>query len=79
MIKKSIFAKIASVTLSVAMLATLTLPNINSNMFMKTVNADDLPITKLGAGSIGTGTTSSEAAKLPRANTQGTYRFTTED
>lgn len=79
MIKKSIFAKIASVTLSVAMLATLTLPNINSNMFMKTVNADNLPITKLGAGSIGTGTTSSEAAKLPRANTQGTHRFTTED
>lgn len=78
MIKNSFFKKAASLTLSVIMLSTLVLPNVNIGMFDTVVAADNLPVISLGSGSIGSGSNSSEAAKLPRTNTQGTYRYTTD-
>lgn len=79
MIRKRFLKQITAITVSTAMLTTLVLPNINIEMFGSSVKADNLPVTTLGSGSIGVGSNEAEAAKLPRTNTQGTYRYTTDN
>ena len=65
--------------MSVVLIITLNLSNIGINIFEITTKADTLPVVNLGSGSIGTGSNVSEASKLPRTSTQGTYRFTTDN
>lgn len=79
MIRKKLFKQVTSIVVSTAMLVTLVLPNVNVDMFGGSVSADNLPITTLGAGSIGVGSNEAVASKLPRANTQGVYRYTTDN
>ena len=72
---KGNFKKGISVALSLALtVSSFALPDTAKN-----VNADNLPTTKLGVGSIGTGSNEPDAAKLPRTSTQGKYRFTTDN
>ncbi|MEI3323686.1 MAG: glycosyl hydrolase [Eubacterium sp.] len=72
---KGNFKKGISVALSLALtVSSFALPDTAKN-----VNADNLPTTKLGVGSIGTGSIEPDAAKLPRTSTQGKYRFTTDN
>lgn len=59
---KGNFKKGISVALSLALtVSSFALPDTAKN-----VNADNLPTTKLGVGSIGTGSNEPDAAKLPR-------------
>mgnify|MGYP000072780815 CR=1 FL=1 len=72
---KGNFKKGISVALSLALtVSSFALPDTAKN-----VNADNLPTTKLGVGSIGAGSNEPDAAKLPRTSTQGKYRFTTDN
>ena len=72
---KGNFKKGISVALSLALtVSSFALPDTAKN-----VNADNLPTTKLGVGSIGTGSNEPDAAKLPRTSKQGKYRFTTDN
>lgn len=72
---KGNFKKGISVALSLALtVSSFALPDTAKN-----VNADNLPTTNLGVGSIGTGSNEPDAAKLPRTSTQGKYRFTTDN
>ncbi len=77
MIGKKNIKKVISILLSLVLLLTLVFPNFNISMF--TASADNLPIQNMGAGSIGIGSNEEAASKLPRTNTQGTYRFTTDN
>ena len=72
---KGNFKKGISVALSLALtVSSFALPDTAKN-----VNADNLPTTKLGVGSIGTGSNEPDAAKLPRTSKQVKYRFTTDN
>ena len=72
---KGNFKKGISVALSLALtVSSFALPDTAKN-----VNADNLPTTNLGVGSIGTGSNEPDAAKLPTTSTQGKYRITTDN
>ena len=75
---KIFLKKSTSLILTVALMTTMC-SDFTKNIFNQNVKADTLPKTTLGAGSIGIGSNESEAAKLPRLSTQGTYRFTTDN
>ena len=79
MVQKKTIKKLASAVLSTVMVLTLVFSNMSISLFEKTTKADTLPVIQLGSGSIATGSNEAEAAKLPRTNTQGTYRFTTDN
>lgn len=76
---KKVSKKITSAILSFVLVFTLILTNINGIVSSPKVYGDNLPVVTLGSGSIGIGSNATEAAKLPRTSTQGTYRFTTDN
>lgn len=76
---KNIAKKVLASVLCLIMVFTFVCSNMNGLTFSSKVNADNLPVNNLGSGSIGIGSNESEAAKLPRTSTQGTYRFTTDN
>lgn len=76
---KNISKKVLASVLCLVMIFTFVCSNMNGLAFSSRVNADNLPVNNFGSGSIGIGSNESEAAKLPRTSTQGTYRFTTDN
>lgn len=71
--------RIISVMICFAVFFSFVFSNMNDFSFAKKVSADNLPIKTIGSGSIGIGSNETEASKLPRISTQGTYRFTTDN
>lgn len=76
---KKIIRKSISGIVCFVLIFTLILTNMNVMILSPKVYGDNLPVKALGSGSIGIGSNETEAAKLPRTSTQGTYRFTTDN
>ncbi len=77
---KKFFRGAVAITMSISMLSVMTLTNFSlGSKNVTDVMAAANSTQTIGGGSIGIGTDSQLASKLPTYSNQGTYRFTTDN